>query len=77
MILIREVHGKDLSNQARELFIEYQKSLDIDLSFQNFDRELKWLPLPYLLASLCSPRISKKKNWFGVIKINYKESKRT
>ncbi|MFX0037974.1 MAG: GNAT family N-acetyltransferase [Promethearchaeota archaeon] len=53
MILIREVHGKDLSNQARELFIEYQKSLDIDLNFQNFDLELKWLPLPYLLPKGC------------------------
>lgn len=53
MILIRKAYGKDLTNQARELFIEYAESLNIDLSFQDFEQELKWLPIPYCLPLGC------------------------
>jgi len=53
MILIRESNSKDLYNQARGLFIEYAKFLDIDLSFQNFDRELERLSIFYNIPKGC------------------------
>ncbi|MFX0008285.1 MAG: GNAT family N-acetyltransferase [Promethearchaeota archaeon] len=53
MILIREAFDKELTNQARSLFIEYGESLNIDLSFQDFKQELKWLPKPYCLPRGC------------------------
>ncbi len=47
MILIRPANREELLNQARELFIEYAKYIDIDLSFQKFDLELKF-PRDYI-----------------------------
>lgn len=40
--------GDPRVGDARELLIEYVRSLDVDLSFQNFDRELAEFPSGYL-----------------------------
>jgi putative acetyltransferase len=39
--------GPQLIDQTREIFLEYARSLDIDLCFQNFDAELAALPGEY------------------------------
>jgi ribosomal protein S18 acetylase RimI-like enzyme len=36
-----------LLEEARQLFLQYARSLNVDLSFQNFDQELKELPERY------------------------------
>lgn len=41
------VTGEYMLGEARQLFIEYSQSLDIDLSFQDFETELKTLPGKY------------------------------
>jgi GNAT superfamily N-acetyltransferase len=53
MLVIREASSEESINQIRELFIEYADYLNIDLSFQNFDLELKSLPLNYTEPSGC------------------------
>ncbi|HST12592.1 MAG TPA: GNAT family N-acetyltransferase [Terriglobales bacterium] len=42
-----QVESPDQIAQARELFLEYEKSLGIKLCFQNFDQELADLPGGY------------------------------
>jgi ribosomal protein S18 acetylase RimI-like enzyme len=48
MNLIRAYTQEDIP-EVRTLFLEYQKSLGIDLCFQSFDEELKHLPGDYAL----------------------------
>jgi putative acetyltransferase len=45
--LIRMAAGADDFATARDLFVEYQKSLGISLCFQNFDAEVASLPGAY------------------------------
>jgi ribosomal protein S18 acetylase RimI-like enzyme len=39
--------GDEHLEEVRQLFIEYAESLNVDLSFQNFEQELKELPKRY------------------------------
>lgn len=41
------VSGEDRLREVRKLFIEYAESLDIDLCFQDFEKELETLPGKY------------------------------
>ena len=47
MLKILQAHSANQLLRARELFAEYAASLGIDLSFQNFDKELAELPGDY------------------------------
>ena len=46
-VFIRDASSEPLLTQVREIFREYQKSLGIDLGFQNFEEELAGLPGKY------------------------------
>ncbi|MFX1574999.1 MAG: GNAT family N-acetyltransferase, partial [Promethearchaeota archaeon] len=48
MLKVKEARSKALIDQARELFIEYNDYLGIDLEFQNFKEELQNLPGDYI-----------------------------
>jgi ribosomal protein S18 acetylase RimI-like enzyme len=45
--MIVEARSAELVGEARALFLEYAASLDFDLCFQDFDRELAALPGAY------------------------------
>jgi ribosomal protein S18 acetylase RimI-like enzyme len=46
-ISISPVNGKEMLEEARQLFLEYARSLDVDLCFQNFEEELNSLSEKY------------------------------
>lgn len=46
-IEFKYITGQDLMQEVKQLFLEYAQSLKIDLSFQNFEAELKTLPGKY------------------------------
>ena len=71
MILIRKANSKDLYNQARVLFIEYAKFLDIDLSFQYFEQELKSLSIFYNIPKGCLLLAYFKGNLAGCVGLRY------
>ncbi|MGH9364653.1 MAG: GNAT family N-acetyltransferase [Thermoanaerobaculia bacterium] len=47
MVEVVEATGEGAIREIRELFLEYQRSLDVDLCFQGFQEELDGLPGPY------------------------------
>src|ERR1700678_4461902 len=47
MLRIEQASSEDQIALARELFLEYAKTLSVDLRFQNFTRELQELPGKY------------------------------
>ena len=49
MIEFIQVEPGPALDQIRALFLEYAKSLDFNLCFQNFDKELRELPGEYVL----------------------------
>jgi ribosomal protein S18 acetylase RimI-like enzyme len=50
---IIQAHSEQFIPDVRNLFIEYAASLNIDLCFQNFDKELDRLPGDYAPPSGC------------------------
>ena len=53
MLEIKQASSKELIEQTTELFKEYANYLDIDLAFQNFNKELESFPGDYKLPEGC------------------------
>ncbi len=53
MVKLLQVNSEEHLVQVRKLFEEYAKSLDFDLCFQNFDKELAELPGEYAPPDGC------------------------
>ena len=51
MLAVKEAEGSGDIASARELFLEYQRGLGVDLCFQSFDEELNALPGRYARPS--------------------------
>jgi putative acetyltransferase len=51
MLVVKEAAGSGDIATARELFLEYQRGLGVDLCFQSFDEELNTLPGRYARPS--------------------------
>jgi putative acetyltransferase len=51
MLVVKEAEGSGDIAIARELFLEYQRGLGVDLCFQSFDEELNALPGRYARPS--------------------------
>jgi putative acetyltransferase len=47
MVEVKQAHTTEQIEQVRELFCEYQASLDVDLDFQCFTEEVAGLPGSY------------------------------
>jgi len=53
MIKIVEVNTKESVENAKELILEYAQSLEFDLGFQDFDKEMENFPEQYALPRGC------------------------
>ena len=47
IIEFKHITSPNMVEEVKQLFIEYSKSLKVDLAFQNFEAELKSLPGEY------------------------------
>jgi GNAT superfamily N-acetyltransferase len=54
---IIEAYDKEMPGYRTEPFLEYAPSMDFDLSFQAFDREIADLPGDHSVRAVCPPRI--------------------
>ncbi|MEE8350891.1 MAG: GNAT family N-acetyltransferase [Rhodospirillales bacterium] len=46
-IIITQAHGEQDMDIVRELFVEFQKAINVDLCFQDFEKELAEMPGNY------------------------------
>ena len=75
MIKIVEAKTPIQLNQVRKLFLEYETWLGLDLSFQNFEKELSTLPGQYRLPEGIILIAKENKNTAGCIALKLLEDK--